>query len=77
MLPSVIGAGWVLGFHLVIRVWFPYWRWLLLIILNPSSTIAVRTVLTVIYPATAIATWTNLHCQRLSCWAPPTRPFSR
>jgi hypothetical protein len=47
--------------HSIIRIWFPYRRWLLLVILNLSSTIAVRTVLTIIYPATAVATWTNLH----------------
>jgi hypothetical protein len=52
---------------LLIGIRFPYRRWLLLIILNLSSTIAVRTVVTVTYPATAIATWANLHCQRLSC----------
>jgi hypothetical protein len=37
---------------------------LLRVILNLSSTIAVKTVV-VTYPATAIATWANLHCQRL------------
>jgi hypothetical protein len=58
-------AGRVLGLHLIIAVWFPYRRWLLLVILNLSNPIAVGAVLTVIYPPTAIATWTNLHWQRL------------
>jgi hypothetical protein len=52
------------GLHLFIR--FSYRRWLLLVILDLSSTVAVRTVVTVTDPATAIATWANLHCQRLS-----------
>jgi len=47
---------------LFIRVRFPDRRWLLLVILNLSSTIAVRTVVTVTDPATAIATWANLLC---------------
>ena len=38
----------MLGGHLVITVWFPYRRWFLLVILNLSSTIAVRAVLTII-----------------------------
>jgi hypothetical protein len=50
------------GFHLVIMVWFPYRRGFLLVIFNLSSTIAVRTILAIIYPATAITTWTDLHC---------------
>ena len=54
-------AGWVRGLHLFIRVRLPYRRWLRLVILNLSSTIAVRTVVTVTDPATAIATWANLH----------------
>jgi hypothetical protein len=52
----------MLGLHLVIRVWFAYRRWFLLIILNLSSAIAVRAVLAITYPATAITMWTNLHC---------------
>jgi hypothetical protein len=48
--------------RLFIRVRFSYRCWLLLVILNLSSTIAVRTVVTVTDPATAIATWANLHC---------------
>jgi hypothetical protein len=47
-------------------VWLPYRRGFLLVILNLSSTIAVRTILAIIYPATAITTWTDLHCERLS-----------
>ena len=59
----------MLGLHLFIRVRFPYRRWLLLVTLDLSSTIAVRTVVTVTVtdPATAIATWANLHCQ--PAWA--------
>jgi hypothetical protein len=61
MPPSVIGGpGGCLGF--IIMIWFPYRRWFLLVILNLSSTIAVRTVLAITYPATAITMWTNLHC---------------
>jgi hypothetical protein len=63
-------AGWVRGLHLFVRVRFPYRRWLLLVILDLSSTTAVRTVVTVTYLATAVATWANLHCQRLSCCQP-------
>ena len=48
---------------LVFTIWFPYRRWLLLVILNLSTTIAVRASLTIIYPAAAITMWTNLHCQ--------------
>jgi hypothetical protein len=40
----------------------PYRRWLRLVILDLSCTIAVRTVVTVTDPTTAIATWANLHC---------------
>jgi len=58
------------GPHLFIGVRFPDRRWLLLIILDSSSTIAVRTIFAVTDPATAIATWANLHCQRLSCCQP-------
>jgi hypothetical protein len=54
------------GGGLVITVWFSYGRWFLLVILDLSATIAVRAVLTIIYPATAITTWANLHCQHLS-----------
>jgi hypothetical protein len=50
----------------LITVWFPYRRRFLLVILDLSTTIAVRAVLTVIYPATAITMWTNLHSQHLS-----------
>jgi hypothetical protein len=51
---------------LVVAVWFPYLRWFLLVIFNLPTTIAVRAVLAIIYPATAITMWTNLHCQLLS-----------
>jgi hypothetical protein len=44
------------GLHLFVRVRFPYRRWLRFVILDLSSTLAVRTVVTVTYPATAIAT---------------------
>jgi hypothetical protein len=47
---------------LVITVGFSYRRWFLLVILNLSGTIAVRAVLTIIYPATAVTTLANLHC---------------
>jgi hypothetical protein len=40
----------------------PYLRWLLLVILNLPATIAVRAVVTIIYPTTAITMWTDLHC---------------
>ena len=50
------------GLHLFVGVRFPYRRWLLLVILDPSRTIAVRTVVTVTDPATAIATRANLYC---------------
>jgi hypothetical protein len=52
----------MLGLHLVITVWFSYRRWFLLVILDPSGTIAVRAGFTITYPATAITMWTNLHC---------------
>ncbi len=70
----VLGVHPSLGFRrtrehhllfLVITVWFPYLRWLLLVILNLPAAIAVRAVLTIIYPATAGTMWTNLHCQHL------------
>jgi hypothetical protein len=64
ILPSVIDGP---GGGLVITVWFPYGRWFLLVILDLSATIAVRAVLTIIYPATAITAWANLHCHHLSC----------
>jgi hypothetical protein len=60
-------AGWMRGLYLFIRVRFPYRRWLLLVILNLSGTVAFRAVVAVTDPATAIATGANLHCQRLSC----------
>ena len=60
-------AEWMRGLHLFIRVRFSYRRGLLLVILDLSSAIAVRTVVTVTYPATAVATWANLHRQCLSC----------
>jgi hypothetical protein len=69
MLPKVIGAPWG---GLVITVWFPDRRWFLLVILNLSSTIAVRAVLTVIHPPPAVTTWTNFHCQHLHL-----EPFDR
>jgi hypothetical protein len=55
----------VLEVHLGITVWFSYRRWFLLVILNLSTAIAVRTLL-IMYPTTPITTWTDLHCQRLS-----------
>jgi hypothetical protein len=55
-------TGRVLGLHLFIGIRFPYRRWLRLVILDLSCTFAVRTVVTVAYPATAITTRTNLHC---------------
>jgi hypothetical protein len=62
MLPSVIGGPG----GLAIVVGFPYVRWFLLVMLNLSRTIAVRALLIrVIYPTTAITTWTNLHCEHL------------
>jgi hypothetical protein len=64
-LPSVIGGAGGCEVHLLILIWFPYRRWLLLVILNLSSTIAVGAVLSVIYPTTAITTWANLHCRHL------------
>jgi hypothetical protein len=36
----------VFGVHLVITVWFPYWRWFLLVILDLTGTIAVWAILT-------------------------------
>ena len=67
--PSVSprGPGEHRLFFSVITVWFPYRRWLLLVILNLPAAIAVGAVLTIIYPATAITMWTDLHCQHLSC----------
>ncbi len=53
------------GRGLGIIIWFPYRRWFLLVILDLSATIAVRAILPFIYPATAITTWANLHCQHL------------
>ena len=65
MLPSVIGGpGGCLGF-ITDRGLVPVSALVPLIILNLSSAIAVRAVLTIIYPATAITMWTNLHCQHL------------
>ena len=55
-------VGRVFGVYLVITVWFPYRRWFLLVILDLTGTVAVWAILTIIYPATAITTWTNLHC---------------
>jgi hypothetical protein len=59
-------TGRMLVLHLLIGVWFPYRGWLLLIILNLSSTIALRTVLTIAHPPAAITMWTRLHCRLLS-----------
>jgi hypothetical protein len=53
--------------HLVVTLWFPYRRWFLFVFINLSSTFAVRAVLVIIYPATAISTRTSLHCRHLSC----------
>ena len=56
----------MLGIYLLIGVWFPYRGWLLLIILNLSSAIALRTVLTIAHPPAAITMGTRLHCRLLS-----------
>ena len=56
------------GLQLFVRVRFPDRRRLLLVVLDLSSAIAVRTVVTVTDPAAAIATGANLHRQRLSCF---------
>src|SRR4029077_15380237 len=63
---SSAGREGACGFILIVVVWLPYRRWLLLVILNFSSTIAVRAVLPIIYPATAITVWASVHCQLLS-----------
>ena len=64
----VLGVHPSLGFRrtrehhllfLVITVWFPYLRWFLLVILNLPAAIAVRALLTIIYPATAGTMWTK------------------
>jgi hypothetical protein len=55
------GAGEHHLFFSVITVWFPYRRWLLLVILELPATIAVRAVFTTIYPATAVTMWADLH----------------
>jgi hypothetical protein len=55
-------ARWMLGRHLVITVWFPYRRRLLLVVLNPSCAIAVGAFLVVIDPAAAVTMRADLHC---------------
>jgi hypothetical protein len=87
MLPSVIGGpGGRMGFihlvlgepgniicSLIITIWFAYLCWFLLVIFNLSSTVAVRAVVTIAYPATAITMWTDLHCRLLPRGVSPDR----
>jgi hypothetical protein len=79
MLPSVIGGpagawgssvAWFQEDQGASSALFSYHRLvpvsaLVLVILNLPAAIAVRAVLTIIYPATAVTMWTNLHCQHL------------
>jgi hypothetical protein len=65
------------GCSLAVTVWFPYRRWLLVVILNLPGAIALRAVLTIAHPPAAITMWTNLHCRFLSGAVSPGRPAVR